>query len=33
MLYFPDEYHFVTKPLNAELWWNTIYEWLNKYLK
>jgi len=33
MLYFPDEYHFVTKPLNAELWWNTIYEWLNQYLK
>ena len=33
MLYFPDEYHFVTKPLNAELWWNTVYEWLNEYLK
>jgi len=33
MLYFPDEYHFVTKPLNAELWWNTMFDWLAKYLK
>ncbi len=28
MLYFPDEYHFITKPQNARLWWNSIYEWL-----
>ncbi len=33
MLYFPNEYHFVTKPLNAELWWNTMHKWLAKYLK
>ena len=33
MLYFPDEDHFVQKPQNAELWWKTIHEWLEKYLK
>jgi dipeptidyl aminopeptidase/acylaminoacyl peptidase len=32
-LYFPDEYHFVTKPQNAKLWWNTIYNWFEKHLK
>ncbi len=31
MLYFPDEYHFIMKPLNAKLWWNTIYDWFDKY--
>jgi len=31
MLYFPDETHFVTKPQNAKLWWNTIYDWLNDH--
>ncbi|MDZ7766939.1 MAG: prolyl oligopeptidase family serine peptidase [Melioribacteraceae bacterium] len=24
-LYYPDEYHFVVKPRNAKLWWNTVY--------
>jgi len=33
MLYFPDEYHFIQKPQNAELWWKTIHEWLAHYLK
>lgn len=33
MLYFPDEYHFVTKPQNAKLWWNSIYEWLDQHKK
>ena len=33
LLYFPDEYHFVTKPQNAKLWWNTIYEWLDQHKK
>lgn len=33
MLYFPDEYHFVQKPLNAELWWKTVHQWLATYLK
>jgi dipeptidyl aminopeptidase/acylaminoacyl peptidase len=26
-LYFPDETHFVSKPQNAKLWWNTIFDW------
>jgi dipeptidyl aminopeptidase/acylaminoacyl peptidase len=33
LLYFPDEGHWVLKPLNAELWWNTIYDWLATYIK
>jgi dipeptidyl aminopeptidase/acylaminoacyl peptidase len=33
MLYFPDETHFVVKPQNAKLWWNTIYEWLDQHKK
>ena len=31
LLYYPDENHFITKPLNAKLWWNTIFEWYEKY--
>ncbi len=33
LLYFPDEYHFVTKPQNAKLWWNSIYNWLDQHKK
>ena len=33
LLYFPDEYHFVTKPQNAELWWKTIFDWFEKHKK
>jgi dipeptidyl aminopeptidase/acylaminoacyl peptidase len=33
LLFFPDENHFVLKPQNARLWWNTVHEWLGKYLK
>jgi len=33
MLYFPDEFHFVQKPQNAELWWKTIHDWFAEYLK
>ncbi|PID62539.1 MAG: dipeptidyl aminopeptidase [Ignavibacteriae bacterium] len=33
MLYFPDETHFVVKPQNARLWWNTIYNWLGQHIK
>lgn len=32
-LYFPDEDHFIQKPLNAELWWKTVLDWLAIYLK
>ncbi len=33
LLYFPDEGHWVLKPQNAMVWWNTVYEWLAEYLK
>jgi len=33
LLFFPDEDHFVQKPQNAQLWWQTVYDWLEKYLK
>lgn len=32
-LYFPDETHFVVKPQNARLWWNTVYDWLEENKK
>jgi dipeptidyl aminopeptidase/acylaminoacyl peptidase len=32
-LYFPDEGHWVLKPLNSELWHKTVFEWLDGYLK
>ncbi len=33
LLYFPDEDHFVQKPQNIELWWDTMHNWLGRYLK
>jgi dipeptidyl aminopeptidase/acylaminoacyl peptidase len=33
LLFFPDEDHFVRKPLNAELWWNTLHDWFAEYLR
>ncbi len=33
MLYFPDEFHFVVKPLDSELWHKTVLDWLKEYLK
>jgi dipeptidyl aminopeptidase/acylaminoacyl peptidase len=32
LLLFPDEDHFVRKPKNALLFWNTMFEWLHTYL-
>lgn len=32
-LYFPDEDHFITKPRNRRLWWSTVLDWLDHYLK
>lgn len=32
-LYFPDETHFVQKPLNSKLWWNTIFNWFEDHKK
>ena len=29
-LYFPDEDHFVTKPQNSILWWNTVLGWIDR---
>ncbi|MCP4676616.1 MAG: S9 family peptidase [Deltaproteobacteria bacterium] len=28
LLFYPDETHFVQKPQNARLWWNTVLTWL-----
>jgi dipeptidyl aminopeptidase/acylaminoacyl peptidase len=30
-LYFPDESHFVQKPLNAQLWWKQVHDWIAKW--
>ncbi len=32
LIYFPDEYHFITKPQNARLWWTEIFKWFDKWL-
>jgi dipeptidyl aminopeptidase/acylaminoacyl peptidase len=33
LLYFPDEGHWVSKPQNSELFYKTVLDWLNKFLK
>jgi len=33
LLVFPDEGHWVQKPQNSELWYNTVLSWLDKHLK
>jgi dipeptidyl aminopeptidase/acylaminoacyl peptidase len=33
LLYFPDEGHWILKPQNSELWYNTVIGWFDKYLK
>src|SRR5437763_667561 len=32
-LYFPDEGHWVLKPRNRRLWWGTVLDWLDQYLR
>jgi dipeptidyl aminopeptidase/acylaminoacyl peptidase len=32
-LYFPDESHWIQKPQNARLWWNTIFDWFKQHKK
>jgi dipeptidyl aminopeptidase/acylaminoacyl peptidase len=32
-LYFPDEGHWVTRPRNRRLWWSTVLDWLDEYLR
>ncbi|HEX6770983.1 MAG TPA: S9 family peptidase [Acidobacteriaceae bacterium] len=31
MLYFPDEGHWVLKPLNSQLWYKTVNEWCDRW--
>jgi dipeptidyl aminopeptidase/acylaminoacyl peptidase len=33
LLVFPDEGHWVLKPQNSQLWYHTVLNWLDKYLK
>ncbi|MEK6302614.1 MAG: S9 family peptidase [Acidobacteriota bacterium] len=33
LLVYPDEGHWVLKPQNSELWYNTVLEWFDRYLK
>jgi dipeptidyl aminopeptidase/acylaminoacyl peptidase len=33
LLFFPDEDHFVTKPQNAKLWWETVHGWFKEFLE
>ena len=33
LLYFPDEGHWVLKPQNAFVWWDTMLDWLDAYLR
>ena len=33
LLIFPDEGHWVLKPQNSQLWYHTVLDWLDKYLR
>jgi dipeptidyl aminopeptidase/acylaminoacyl peptidase len=33
LLYFPDEGHWVLRPSNALVWWETVHEWLERWLE
>ena len=33
LLVFPDEGHWILKPQNSKLWYDTVLDWLDKYLK
>ncbi len=32
MLYFPNEFHFVTKPQDSKLWYDTVLGWIGRYV-
>jgi dipeptidyl aminopeptidase/acylaminoacyl peptidase len=32
-LYFPDEDHFVTRARNRRIWWGTVLDWMDTYLR
>jgi dipeptidyl aminopeptidase/acylaminoacyl peptidase len=33
LLYYPDEGHWILKPQNSELWFNTVLDWFDQWLK
>jgi len=33
MVYFPDEGHWVLKPQNSKLWYQTVGDWFDQWLK
>jgi dipeptidyl aminopeptidase/acylaminoacyl peptidase len=33
LLFYPDEDHFVQKPQNAKLWWETVHGWIAEFIK
>lgn len=33
LLYFPDEFHFIAKPQNSKLWYNTVLGWCERWTK
>lgn len=33
MLYFPDEGHWINKPANSALWYRTVLDWMNQWVK
>jgi len=33
LLVFPDEDHFVSRPLNRKQWYDTVVQWLQAHLK
>lgn len=32
-LYYPDETHFILKPQNSKLWYNTVFDWFDEFKK
>ena len=32
-LYFPDEGHWILRPRNRRIWWSTVLDWMDQYLK
>jgi len=32
MLYFPDEGHWVLKPQNSQLWYQTVNQWIDWFI-
>jgi dipeptidyl aminopeptidase/acylaminoacyl peptidase len=33
LLYFPDEGHWVLKPQNSKLWYDTVRDWIDRWTK